>query len=97
MGEALPFRVASLVVPNNRDQVEKRLNNLLRSFKQTGRSRLFTVPVFRNNNPTEKVVNYQMTVHLFGNTSSPAIATSHLVYKERPMKQRMNLVQLQGI
>ena len=30
---------------------------------------------FRNNNPTEKVADYRMTVHLFGNTSSPAIAT----------------------
>ena len=29
----------------------------------------------RNNNPNEEAVEYRMKVHLFGNTSSPAIAT----------------------
>ena len=30
---------------------------------------------FKNNNPLEEIVEYRMLVHLFGNVSSPAIAT----------------------
>ena len=30
---------------------------------------------FKDNNPNEEIVEYHMTVHLFGNTSSPAVAT----------------------
>ena len=30
---------------------------------------------FKNNDPTDEIVEYHMTVHLLGNTSSPAIAT----------------------
>ena len=30
---------------------------------------------FENNNKRKRVIEYQMTVHLFGNTSSPAVAT----------------------
>ena len=30
---------------------------------------------FRNNDPSEEIIEYQMTVHLFGNGPSPAVAT----------------------
>ena len=30
---------------------------------------------FKDNNPTKEIVGYHMTVHLFGNTCCPAIAT----------------------
>jgi hypothetical protein len=30
---------------------------------------------FENNDKTKNIIEYQMTVHLFGNTSNPAIAT----------------------
>lgn len=30
---------------------------------------------FRNNDPSDDVIDYRMKVHLFGNTSSPAVAT----------------------
>jgi hypothetical protein len=30
---------------------------------------------FKNNDPRQEIVDYRMTVHLFGNGPSPAIAT----------------------
>lgn len=33
---------------------------------------------FKDNNPEEEVIEYRMKVHIFGNTSSPAVATCGL-------------------
>ena len=33
---------------------------------------------YRNNDPKDEVIDYRMKVHLFGNSSSPAVATFSL-------------------
>ena len=34
---------------------------------------------YKDNNPDNEVIEYRMTVHVFGNTSSPAVATYGLM------------------